>query len=329
MDYCQTRCLSCLNVRPMVTTLTLLLPFVIGSLSTGLTASEFKLKKEKGTVTVMRDGKPLTTYHEKSGAKPVLWPLLGPGGEKLTRAFPMEEGVAGEAADHPHHRSLWFTHGDVNGVSFWHETEGHGTIKHLEYTSLESGEQATIETRNAWVTNEGELLCEDERCFVFGGDETAYWIDVDIKVTAKADEVVFGDTKEGSFGVRVAGTMKEDAKQGGKIMTSEGLTGSEAWGKPAAWVDYHGPVDGKTLGIAIMNHPDSYGFPSHWHVRTYGLFAANPFGLHDFYGGESGKDGTLKLKKGESFALRYRVFIHEGDEKEGQVEANYKAFTKG
>ena len=106
------------------------------------------------------------------------------------------------------------------------------------------------------------------------------------RLTADADEVTFGDTKEGSFGLRIAESMRVDRKTGGKIITSEGLEDDKAWGKPAAWVDYYGPVQGETLGIAILNHPSSFRYPTHWHVRTYGLFAANPFGGKDFSGGE-------------------------------------------
>jgi len=98
--------------------------------------------------------------------------------------------------------------------------------------------------------------------------------------------VTFGDTKEGSFGLRVNESMKVERKTGGKIVSSEGLEDEKAWGKPAAWVDYYGPIQGETLGIAILNHPSSFRYPTHWHVRPYGLFAANPWGLHDFTGGK-------------------------------------------
>src|SRR6185295_2116583 len=117
-------------------------------------------------------------------------------------------------------------------------------------------------------------------------------------------EVVFGDTKEGSFGVRMASSIRVDSKQGGEIVNSDGLTNQAAWGKPAAWVDYHGPVDGQQVGLAILNHPSSFRYPTYWHVRTYGLFAANPFGLHDFTGSAQ---AAYVLPANQSFTLRYRV----------------------
>ena len=290
---------------------------------------QFTLVKDGDNTEILYDGKLVTRYLAKSGAKPIMWPLIGPDGIEMTRSFPMKEGVAGEKADHPHHRSFWFTHGDVNGISFWHENDAHGTIVQQEYLQREGGDTATISTRNDWLGPDGKKVCEDTRTFVFHARGAFRWIDATIVVKATEGQVVFGDTKEGSFGVRVAGWMKEDAKQGGKIVTSEGKSGTDAWGKPARWVDYHGPAhgDGKVVGITIMNHPTSYGFPSHWHVRTYGLFAANPFGLHDFYGANSGKNGKLTLEKGETLTLKYRVLLHPGDHEQGEVEAFYKDYA--
>lgn len=322
----RTSVASCFAKTQLAIACLLAFTLLVATSNSAVAAEKIELKQTDEGVDVLVDGELFTTYVKKSGAKPILWPIVGPQGVQITRSYPMREGVEGEKSDHPHHRSLWFTHGDVNGVSYWHETEGHGDIVHQDFQVLESGETATIKSANDWIDPSGNKVCEDVRTFQFGARGEYRWIDVDIVVTASADEVVFGDTKEGSFGVRIAGTMKEDSKLGGKIMTSEGLTGGASWGKPAKWVDYHGPVDGHTVGIAIMNHPTSYGFPSHWHVRTYGLFAANPFGMKDFYGKDAGKDGTLKLAKGESFTLRYRVLIHPGDEKEGMVEAFYEDY---
>ena len=129
------------------------------------------------------------------------------------------------------------------------------------------------------------------------------------------------------MGVRVAGTMKVDAKRGGRIVDSEGRTDADAWGKRAAWVDYHGPVDGQTVGVAILNHPGSFRFPTYWHVRTYVLFAANPFGLHDF---ERGKDidGSHTLSAGDTMTLCYRILLHRGDEKSGKVAEAFAAYAR-
>ena len=197
---------------------------------------------------------------------------------------------------------MWFDHGDVNGTSFWDEQGSHGTIEHREFLQLEEGEQAVIQTKNDWTTPQGKVVCQDIRTLVFGADESTRWIDFQVQVMPATEAVVFGDTKEGSFGMRVAGSMRVELKKGGKIVNSEGQTDGDAWGKRAAWVDYSGPVDGETVGIAILNHPRSFRYPTYWHVRTYGLFAANPFGLHDFLNSKDA-DGSFKLEPGEKFSL--------------------------
>jgi hypothetical protein len=291
-------------------------------------AAEVTTEKTPGGVAVKVDGQPFTEYLTKSGSKPILWPVYGPTGKRMTRNWPMEDGVPGETdRDHPHQRSLWFTHGDVNGIDFW--SEGKGRIEHREFVKVENGPPATIVTRNDWLSPDGsKLVCQDERTFTFGADADSRWIDCAIEIKATNGPVVFGDTKEGSFGVRTASSMRvqQGVKIVGHIVNSAGQTNLAAWGKPAPWVDYYGPVEDETLGIAIMNHPSSFRFPTHWHVRTYGLFAANPFGLGDFSGGK--EQGAYTLSEGETLKLRYRVLLHKGDEKAGRVAEAYEHFAK-
>jgi hypothetical protein len=281
-------------------------------------------RSDKGAV-VKIDGQLFTEYLVRSGTKPILWPIIGPTGTPMTRDFPMRKRP-GETKDHDHHRSLWFAHGDVNGVNFWTEHGKVGTVKHLEFTKLASGKPAVIATRNAWLAPDGKRVCEDERTLRFDTDGDARWIDFDITLKATDGDLVFGDTKEGTFAVRVAETLSVDAKRGGKIVNSSGQVNGAAWGQPASWVDYHGPIDGQTVSIAIFNHPSSSRYPTYWHVRTYGLFAANPFGLHDFFGGKKG-DGTLKLSLGDTVTFRYRVLLHRGDEREGKVADRFSEYA--
>ncbi|HYW77971.1 MAG TPA: PmoA family protein [Thermoguttaceae bacterium] len=284
--------------------------------------AEITAEQSDGRVVVQIDGKPFTEYVTDFNGTPILWPIIGPTGKPMTRAYPMGDNPE-EKKDHPHHRSMWFNHGDVNGLSFWHKE----TIKHREFVRVESGDQAVVVTRNDWVSPDGERVCEDERTLTFATDGDARWIDFDITVKATDQTVKFGDTKEGSMGVRVAASMKVDAKKGGEIVNSEGQIDGGTWGKRAAWVDYHGPVDSETVGIAILNHPSSFRFPTYWHVRTYGLFAANPFGVHDFEGNKEA-DGSHTLEPGETMTFRYRVLLHRGDEKEGQVSQAFSDYSK-
>ena len=291
-------------------------------------AADIVVEKTDSGVNVKVGDQPFTTYVFQSKVKPILWPVIGPTGKEMTRAWPMREGNPDEKKDHPHQRSFWFTHGEVNGIDFWAETaKVQGRIEHKELVKAEGGKTGTIVTRSEWVGPDGGKHLAEEKTMRFGADQSSRWIDSDIVLTALADEVKFGDTKEGSFGLRIPGTMEVDRKPtGGRIITSEGLTDKDAWGKPASWVDYHGPVQGETLGIAILNHPSSFRYPNGWHVRTYGLFAANPFGEGDFRGQQV--ETSYTMKKGESLTFRYRVIFHKGDEKEGKIAEAFAKYAK-
>jgi hypothetical protein len=303
------------------------LPLVALGFSLSAAAADIIVEKTDAGVVVRVGDQPFTTYVFQSKVKPILWPIIGPTGKEMTRAWPMREGNPDEKTDHPHQRSFWFTHGEVNGIDFWAETaKVQGRIEHKELVKAEGGTIGTVVTRNDWVGPDGAKVLTDERTLRFGADEAARWIDFDITLTAAADEVDFGDTKEGSFGLRIAESMRTDRKMGGKIITSEGLEDDKAWGKSASWVDYHGPVQGESLGIAILNHPSSFRYPTGWHVRTYGLFAANPFGEGDFRGEKV--ESSYKLKKGETLTLRYRVIFHKGDEKEGKIAEAFAKYVK-
>ncbi len=186
---------------------------------------------------------------------------------------------------------------------------------------------ARIVTRNDW-TSDGDKLCEDERTLEFSVDEHGRWIDFSAEVTASEGPISLGDTKEGTFGLRVPGTMAVDAQKGGRIRNSRGQSDPVAWGQPAEWVDYSGPVDGKPAGIAIFDLPDSFRHPARWHARTYGLFAANPFCEEEFglYSGTGpgGKQGEAKLAKGEKLRLHYRVLFYDGALTKEQLETIYR-----
>jgi hypothetical protein len=274
-------------------------------------------------VEVRVDGKLLTEYIPDDGPKPYFFPLIGPSGARMTRSFPMKE-VEGEKRDHPHHRSLWFTHGSVNKVDFWSEAPGHGRI--VETSRLVGGGLAsgTLRTTDDWISPDGNKVCEDERSVTFHAGKDAGTIDFDVTLKASEGPVTFGDTKEGMFGLRVPTSMDVTSKPGGHIVNAEGVEDKAAWGKASAWVDYSGPVDGKTVGVAILNHPSSFRYPTTWHVRDYGLFAANPFGYHDFGQKSSGEH---VLPKGESIRFRYRVILHDGDSKAAHLPEAFRAYA--
>jgi hypothetical protein len=310
---------------PAVLCAGVLLAFAPGVPAANLTAEP---SNEADRVTVKIDGQLFAEYLTRSGAKPIVWPIIGPTGKPMTRSWPMGEKVPGERADHIHQRSFWFTHGNVNGIDFWAETGDHplGVIKHREFVKTQGGPEAVIVTRNDWIAPDGKRVCEDERTLTFGTDGQSRYIDFDITLKAPDGPVTFGDTKEGCFGIRMIDTFNPDAKRGGRLVNSKGQVNADAWGKRADWVDYSGPIDGETVGITLMNHPSSFRYPTPWHARTYGLCSANPFGLKDF--DPKSQDGSYTMAKGDSITLRYRMWMHKGDAKQANPAAAFEAYSK-
>jgi Methane oxygenase PmoA len=315
-------------------------------------------ERSKRGVVIKIDGELFTEYLTQAGQSPAMWPIIGPTGKPMTRSYPVGPPVKGETDDHPHHQSVWFTHDQVNGADFWkanvnsatpasravpgpvdstarHHTGPH--IAHREFKKVESlGDTARIITRNDWM-NGDKRICQDKRTIVFGTRSNKdRWFDFTITITASDGEVSFGDTKEGTFAVRVADTMRVDAKLGGRIVNSEGQENEDAWGVPAKWVDYTGPADDvagvsdpghkQIVGIAILSHPKSFRPVPRWHVRTYGLFAANPFGERDFPKPELADQGAYTIKQGDTLTLRYRVLLHRGATETANIAAAFEEF---
>lgn len=292
--------------------------------------NSIQVQSEDDQVVVTTGGEPFTTL-QQGDFKPYLYPVIGPTGAPFTRAFPMEE-VEGEAQDHPHQRSFWFTHGEVNDSDFWaadpknRPNPKFGTIRQTELTDVSSGLAiGQFRTRDDWLDSDGKKLLEDERLFRFSAAAGVRYIDVEITLKATEGPVTFGETKEGTFGIRVASTLDVRRKEGGQILNAEGIADGEAWGKQSAWVDYTGPINDKIVGVAILNHPESFRYPTAWHVRDYGLFAANPFGNKDF--GLEGS-GEHILEKGQSIRLGYRVILHEGRTADARIVAAFRAYAE-
>ena len=290
-----------------------------------------KITELQDRLRVEINGELFTEYIFRGTNHVYFYPVLGPQGLPMTRNFPMKPDAEDEEHDHQHHRSLWYSHGAVNGIDFWSETPNAGRILHEKFLTVKSGESGVIRSQNKWVAPGGEVVCTDERTFrVYPQPGTARLFDFDITLRARDKKLVLGDTKEGSLGVRVAESMRLTRAKGkpgqGHIVQSTGVRDGDTWGKPAEWCDYYGPVNGKTVGIAIFDHPQNPRHPTTWHVRDYGLFAANPFGLHDFEKKPAGT-GNMTIEPGQSVTFRYRIYLHEGDEKQAKVAERYREYV--
>ncbi len=290
-------------------------------------------------ITVEIKGKPFTQFFiGPETNKPYLHPLRSASGKIVTRGYPMED-IPGESRDHPHHRGLWFAHGDVNGFDFWgNETRGpkFGRIVLAKIDNVSSGKDSgAIDATFEWRDPSGKVLLTETRHMIFYGAPKTRTVDFDITLTAR-EKAVFGDSKEGTFALRLASELEEPHSDApaqpartGHMVDSEGREGEkQVWGKRADWVDYYGVMDGEPLGIAIFDHPLNPRHPTYWHARSYGLFAANIFGLRDFENDKS-KDGSLTLAPGESVRFRYRVVIHPGDVRGAHVARLYQDYAGG
>jgi hypothetical protein len=290
------------------------------------------------------------SYHiSPTAAKPYLWPIQGPGGVPMTRAWPMQEATGPDnSRDHVHQKSAWFCHGDVipegleiktrapgvAGVDFWAEGRGHGNIVCVKVGEpKQETNHGSVTTLNEWRTAEGVKLLDETRTLHLYdfGDARLFVFDIDLR--AGDYPITFGDTKEGSFGVRVNDDIREEItrnKRGpGKLENAEGKVGEKnVWGHKSAWCDYSGPIQGRQVGITVLADPTNQ-VPSCWHSRGYGLLAANPFGRSKSgFPDEKGKTDLVKLAKGEHLKFRYGILVHPGDAKEGKVADYFERFIK-
>jgi hypothetical protein len=298
------------------------------------------VKHEKDQrVDVLVDGNLFTAYWWPDTVyKPVLYPILTAKGTLITRGFPIKPRE-GERRDHLHQVGNWLNYGNVNGYDFWgNGSEGKrnvngGQIKHLGIVKLSEGigEGSMINT-SSWIDPAGKELLSEKTEFHFFAKGSIRMIDRIVTLTATGGAVLFKDTKEGSFGLRVARqlelpskedvtlsdahgnptTVKAMSNEGvtGNYRSSEGVSGEAVWGTRAKWMDLYGSIGNEKISLVISDHPKNLSYPTYWHARGYGLFSANPFGVKDFTKGK--EELNYNISSGKSLTLRYRIIISSG-----------------
>jgi len=303
-----------------------------------------------GAIRVLFDGKPFTSYIHKIDpakpiaaqgvllTKPVLFPLRTPSGITVTRGWPFEK-IAGEKQDHPHHIGLYFTYDLIKGNNFWNNSKNPlPAIKHVsaEVTNDAEGNPALATVAN-WIGKDNRHLLIEKRVMSFMPGPDQHIIDIDIEFEAVAEEVEFGDTKEGMFAIRLAQWLTENTDSRFQLGTGSYVNchGDEkekgVWGKRAEWVRIQGNKDGKTVGIAILNHPTSTNYPTYWHARGYGAFSANPLGQYAFQRShrvDNPKPFNLTLDKGETAPFKFRVIVYDGPRTKQQLDKEFKKYTR-
>jgi hypothetical protein len=301
------------------------------SLSASGVEQPVELTRDGNRVDVSIGGRPFTSYYfDTAVAKPFLFPLRSARGTVVTRGFPMTSDIAGEPRDEPHQRAMYFAHGDINGFDFWGEAafprwSDHPASKfgRTVFRSLDQIGDGRLRATFDLVTPAGTIARETQT-YAFSGDDESRTIDCEFAILASQGPVTMGDTKEGTFAVRVVKALDSPP---GRMVNSNGASGEKGiWGKRAEWVDYYGRVGDEDVGIAVFDHPGNLRAPTYWHARAYGLLAANPFGVKPFTG-DRRQNGSYVIAADAALLLRYRVYIHHGDPVQGHVAEAYRQFA--
>jgi hypothetical protein len=307
-------------------------------------------------VDISIDGQPFTSYiYPRDQKKPSLFPIRTANGTVVTRGWPLEPR-ANERTDHPHHVGLWFNYGDVNGLDFWNNSDAigpdraphMGTVIHKRVIEATSGkDKGDLNVEMDWVDAKGTLLLKENTHYIFQGDATSRTIDRITRLSALEEPVVFGESKEGVFGMRVTRALEQPSntpeaftdasgkETKTKVVNNEGVTGEyigsdgkrgdAVWGTRGPWTMLTGKVGSEPVTLAMFDHPSNPGFPTYWHARGYGLFAANNLGRHVFDPHQP--ESKITIKPGESITFRHRLLILSSAATPDRMTAEHRKFA--
>jgi hypothetical protein len=283
--------------------------------------------------------------------KPVLYPLYAANGTAVTRGFPINS-QPGDPTDHPHHVGLWFNFENVNGLDFWNNSYAipkekkhlYGWIKTDRILETTGGTKGILSYHANWTNQKNDVLLEETTRFKFSGNGHQRIIDRQTILRADTD-VIFTDAKDGMLAIRLAHALQiptnkdqeftddkgnvtivkvgRDTTANGNYLSSEGKYGDSVWSTRARWCKVYGKIGNDSISVVIIDHPSNPNYPTFWHARGYGLFAANPLGEKIFTNGKSFKN--LQLKKGKSVMFNFRIMIDEGTNTISAADLNKSA----
>lgn len=293
--------------------------------------------QKKVLITV--NGKPFTDLiYTDTMEKPFLYPIYAANGAAITRGFPWDP-KPNDPTDHPHHIGLWFNYESVNGLDFWNNSyaieaekkKNYGWIRTQKILNTKSGKQGSVAYSAHWTDQQKKVLLEETTDLNFSSIGNDRVIERITKLTA-IEDVNFNDVKDGMLGLRVAHELElpiaetkkytdasgiitfvkanKDSTVTGNYLTSEGKQGDAAWGTRGNWCMLYGKLGGDSISIVMIDHPQNPGYPTYWHARNYGLFAANPLGQKIFSNGKT--VFNFRLPKGQSVIFRYKIIIAAG-----------------
>jgi len=296
-------------------------------LPVGADMVEVRYLEQQQKVEILVGGRPFTAYcfGPDFQRKPVFYPVISPGGVVVNREIPFGDDDSQRSQDHPHHQSLFFGYGDIDGEDFWTCRQGE-KILHQSVLKTSSGTTGQLSILLEWLDSMGKALVSEVKRVTFGGSDNVHWMDHDITLTALGESRSFADTKEGMFAIRLADELREDEGSGRYINAYGWETADQIWGKRAPWVGLRGTIGGNDVTVAIFDHPISENHPSYWHARGYGLFSINPFGRKDFVKGA--EPDNRRLEPHESFHFRHRVLVYDGKVSKQRLDLDYWEYVK-
>ncbi|NIA30864.1 MAG: hypothetical protein GWP06_13240 [Actinobacteria bacterium] len=290
-----------------------------------------KFIEKEHQIDVMYKGHPMVSYDlNPEIGKPILYPVYSPSGIQLARHVPPQEG---ESRDEPHQMGIMFAYEINKANNFWAiKTPGPPRIEQVKVVEMKGEkEKGTLSTINHWIGHNNKPLLREDRTMVFYPGKKENIIDFTLKLTAIDTTVAFQDIKEGMFAIRVADWLREKGGTGRYLSSNGDETEQNVWGKRAKWVRLQGEKNGKLIGIAILNHPQSLNYPTYWHVRGYGLFSANPLGQGDFQTRKHVENPQylhLTLKPDESALFKFRMIFYEGAKTKKDIDQEFNKYSK-
>ena len=282
---------------------------------------------DKEFLSIHADQRPLLVYrYNNVPFKPYVRQLFSPAGVNILRDAP---------ADHLHHHALMFAV-KVDGVNFWEETPAAGKQIHQSFTDVKADTKTDVkndklfETRQAgftehihWTNPKQELLIKERRTIEVRqgtdlGATLLTWQSTFELPDGKESATITGSHYHG-LGMRFVKSMDT----GGQHLNAAGKPGIIFRGDEklvrATWSAYTADADGKTVTVAMFDHPQNPRHPATWFTMT-APFAYLSATLNLY-------KEPLKIVSGKPLVLRYAVAVWDGKIEADRIEKLYRQWT--
>lgn len=284
------------------------------------------------------DDKPVLNYRYKSKDVPkgvdevysrggYIHPLWSPEGEVLTRIQP---------PDHYHHYGIWnpWTRTEFEGreIDFWNLAEEQGTVQSRGLTSRTSGPvNGGFKARHDHIdftgSEEKRTALNEElavEAWNVDPDRELWLVDVGSVLNPATDQpLTIKEYRYQGFSLRA--TEKWNDKNA-HLLTSDGKDKSDANGTRARWIDVNGISEAEegTSGILFMTHPGNFNFPEQLRIWPTGM---NEGEENVFINFNPAQDRDWELKPGNTYGLKYRMLVYDGEIDEEKAERYWRDFA--